>query len=210
MTFLNRDKTWRRKIREAVLSLYVEMTYSKDQILNFYLNRVYLGNHAYGIESAARHYFRKHVGQLTLGEGALLAGLPQAPSAYAPNRYLDRALKRRRTVLRRLANSGYLSEKEYLQWRSNIPFIAPGPSPINIKAPYFVDFVTREVRQRLGYLPSGIKIFTTLDSELQISGATAVAEAARASDLSRFSLEAKSKPKSTWFFEIEAASKRSE
>ena len=185
MTFLSRDKTWRRKIREAALSLYVEMIYDKDQILNFYLNRVYLGNHAYGIESAARHYFRKRVNQLTLGEGALLAGLPQAPSAYAPNRHLGKALNRRRTVLKRLVNSGRITTEEYRRWEPHVPFIAPGPSPLNIKAPYFVDYVTQEVKRRLGHLPSGIKIFTTLDSELQNQVVRTVAHAAVASDKSR-------------------------
>src|SRR5204863_9355537 len=106
------DKRLERKMKEAVLALELERRYSKDRILEMYLNQVYFGHGAYGVEAAARTYFGKSVGELTVRESALLAGLPRAPSTYSPFDHPDAARRRREVVLRRMVEYGVLKEPE--------------------------------------------------------------------------------------------------
>ncbi len=107
--FLTRRKTIERKIKEIILALQIERTYTKREILEMYFNQIYFGNGAYGIESASRSYFGKHVQNLLLPECALLAGLPRAPSAYNPYRHPEKALRRRDLVLTRMQRLGRLT-----------------------------------------------------------------------------------------------------
>src|ERR1700674_1738220 len=110
--FLTPDKSLERKLKEAVLALELERRYSKTRILEMYLNQVYFGHGAYGVEAAARTYFGKSVSELTLQESALLAGLPRAPSSYSPFEHPDGARRRREVVLRRMVEFGVLRDAE--------------------------------------------------------------------------------------------------
>ncbi len=109
---LTREKSYIRKIKEAILSWRIEQNFTKDEILYLYLNQIFLGRGSYGVTSAAWRYFHKHLDELTLGEAAMLAGLPKAPSSYAPHAHHDRALKRRNTILNQLKNSGLAPANE--------------------------------------------------------------------------------------------------
>ena len=111
--FLSNEKTFTRKIKELVIAARIEKTISKDQILEMYLNNVYLGSGAYGVEGAAKIYFNKHIKDCTLPELALIAGLPQAPSVYSPYNNLDLAVKRRNQVLTRMYKMRYITKDEY-------------------------------------------------------------------------------------------------
>src|SRR5581483_3510112 len=110
--FLTPDKSLERKLKEAVLALELERRYSKDRILEMYLNQVYFGQGAYGVEAAARTYFGKSVSELNVKEAALLAGLPRAPSSYSPFEHPQAATLRRELVLRRMAEYGTIKEAE--------------------------------------------------------------------------------------------------
>jgi len=113
--FLTPDKSLERKMKEVVLALELERRYSKDRILEMYLNQVYFGHGAYGVEAAARTYFGKSVSELTVREAALIAGLPRAPTTYSPFEHGDLAKKRREVVLRRMAEFGSIKDSEARQ-----------------------------------------------------------------------------------------------
>lgn len=106
--YLTHEKTWTRKAKEALYTLQLEMKYSKDEILNMYLNEIYYGHGAYGIEAAARMYFGKAAADLDLAESALLAGVPKGPTYYSPYNHLDSALKRQGIILAAMVDTGIL------------------------------------------------------------------------------------------------------
>ncbi len=177
--FLSNEKTFDRKIKELQLAARIEKTIPKDKILEMYLNNVYLGAGSYGVGAAASTYFNKKLSQLTLAECALIAGLPQAPSAYNPYKYLAKAEKRRNKVLKRMYIMNTITKKEYeaalkektVLKRSDAVSIA------NI-APYFIDYVLKELED-LGYkeediTQGGYKITTTLDYDAQIAANEAI------------------------------------
>src|SRR6476660_4705116 len=112
-SFLSRDKTYRRKLKEVILAAYIEKMYGKKDILELYLNKVYFGDGLYGVEAASRGYFGKSAAELPVDEAALLAGLIQSPSSYAPTVNLDRAIARRNVVLQTMAASGALDHAQY-------------------------------------------------------------------------------------------------
>ena len=112
-TFLSRDKTYRRKLKEVILAAHIEREYSKKDILEMYLNKVYFGDGLYGVEAASRGYFGKHASDLTVDEAALLAGLIQSPSSYAPTVNLDRAIARRNVVLQTMVSTGAIDQAQY-------------------------------------------------------------------------------------------------
>lgn len=112
---LTPEKSYERKLKEAILAYRLEKQFSKDEILNLYLNQIFLGNNSYGVEAAARTYFAKNASELTLAESALLAGLPQAPSDYNPYRHPEAAKQRQRHVLRRMRDLTWISESDYEQ-----------------------------------------------------------------------------------------------
>jgi len=165
---LSPERTIQRKIKEIVLAWQIEKHLTKDEILTIYLNHIYLGEGAYGVEAAALTYFNKHVWELNLNEAATLAGLPAAPSKYSPLSNPQLAVARRNYVLKRMAEVGYISW-EIAQQVSSQPIIL-NPKNVNIPvyAAYFIDAVKDELYQ---ILPSkiieqgGLKIQTTLDLE---------------------------------------------
>jgi penicillin-binding protein 1A len=170
------EKTMRRKIAEARLALAMERQLSKEKILELYLNHIFLGSGAYGIEAAARTYFDKPAAELTPVEAATLAGLPQAPSAYNPRRNPDAALGRRNVVLQAMAETRVLTRQEAAEAQATELNLAP-PAGV-MRAPYFVEQIRRDLEERLGELlyTGGLRIYTALDPALQLEAEAALEE----------------------------------
>lgn len=165
------DRSFLRKAREAILAAQLERELSKEEILARYLNTVYLGDSVFGVEAAARSYFRKPATELSLSEAALLAGLIPAPSRYSPRSHPEAAEERRQLVLDRLAQHGMASPQEIRAARSNAPHIHPPPRARG-RYPYFLDYVRRYLEREAGIPPAqifagGLRIETTLDPALQ-------------------------------------------
>jgi len=171
--FLSSSRTLSRKAEEMALALWLERHLSKDEILTIYLNRIYLGAGTYGIDAAAQRYFGKSASEVSLAEAAMLAGLPKAPSRYAPTRDLRLAQARADLVLQNMVAAGYLTQGEAFNARANPA--APIERPNTDGLQYFVDFVINEAVERLGELTTNIVIETTLDQGLQKKAETAVA-----------------------------------
>jgi len=164
------SKKLERKIREAILAYRLEKALTKVDILYLYLNNVYLGHHSYGVQSAAENYFRKEVGDLTLAEMALLAGLPQAPSRFSPFARPEEARKRRAYVLRRMLEEGMISRAEHDRANAEEIRALPMEDVFHQFAPYFTEHVRRDMVDRYGgrvLLTEGLQIFSTMDSERQ-------------------------------------------
>lgn len=179
--FLTPERSLRRKIKEAILALQIERTYSKDQILEFYLNQVYMGSGAYGVESAARTYFGRSVEELSLSQSAMLAGLPRAPSRYSPLGHPDEALPRRAHVLGRMAKMGFITPDE--QKRAAREPLRLAKKVEERHAPYFVEHVRRIIEETHGaqaLYHGGLHISTTLDLELQRAAEEALVRGAKA------------------------------
>lgn len=170
--FLNNERTFDRKLKELFIAARIEKTISKDQILEMYMNNVYLGAGAYGVEGAAQIYFDKHLKDCDLAELALIAGLPQAPSVYNPFNNMDLAVKRRNQVLTRMYKMRYITTEEYEKAKEEKVHLAKVPQfYITNKAPYFCDYVMKEL-ERLGFdeteiSQGGYKVVTTLDYKAQ-------------------------------------------
>jgi len=166
---LTPERTIRRKIREALLAMITEMIYSKDQILEMYLNQVPYGGTAYGVEAAAQTYFNKHAQDLDLAEAALLAGLPQAPTRYSPfGTDPDAAKNRQKLVLKRMEEDGYITEEKRKEAEEEELKFAP--PTVGIKAPHFVLYVKELLVDEYGERlveQGGLKVTTTLDWEMQ-------------------------------------------
>lgn len=186
--FLSRKRSLLRKLHEAFLAVMIEMRYSKDQILEFYLNQIYLGQRGTwsvcGLEEGALYYFNKHVGELTLGEGALLAGIIPAPNRMSPYRDRDLAIARRNEVLEDMVGCGFISRREAERARRSGLRFAPNPAPTT-RAPYFVDYV-REVLSKditeSDLSTRGLLVFTTLDPAMEDAAERCVREGAREAD----------------------------
>src|SRR3989338_5705826 len=176
--FLTPERSITRKIKEALLAYKIEKNLSKDQILYLYLNQIYLGNGAYGVQAAAETYFGKEVQNLNLSEAALLAGLPKAPSKYSPYHYPDIARQRQEYVLRRMLEEGFIArEDEEKALRYSIKL-----KPKEIRSlwvgPYFTEHVRRYIDEKYGedlLYRGGLQIYTTLDVEKQKAANEAVA-----------------------------------
>ncbi len=161
------ERTLTRKLREAVLAWRMARHYTKDEILALYLNEIYFGNMAYGVEGAAQAYFDKHVRDLDLAECALLAGLPQAPAYYNPLENLERAKERQAVVLDLMVKQGYVTQEEARLARQEKLYFAS--APFDIQAPHFVMYVRGLLEQALGLErleQGGLEIRTTLDLNL--------------------------------------------
>jgi penicillin-binding protein 1A len=173
------EKTFRRKIAEARLALAMERQLSKEKILELYMNHIFLGAGAYGIEAAARTYFDKPAAELTAIEAATIAGLPQAPSAYNPRRNPDGALGRRNVVLQAMEETGLLSPAEAAAARQTPLNLSP-PAGV-MRAPYFVEHVRRDLEERFGELlyTGGLRIYTTIDPVLQAEAEAGLEEQLR-------------------------------
>jgi penicillin-binding protein 1A len=167
--FLNPRKTIARKLREALLSLKIERSYSKENILELYLNQVYFGHGAYGVESAAHAYFDKSVSDLDLAECALIAGLPRAPNSYSPIRHPIKANQRKKHVLDRMLAEGRITQEEYqaaAEEKLRVRHNKGGKSA----APYFTEHIRRQLEQKYGSTAlyrSGMKVYTTVNLRLQ-------------------------------------------
>lgn len=166
---LSSEKTFTRKIKDILLALEMEKNLSKQDILYLYLNQIYFGQGAYGIELAAQTYFKKTVSQLTLAEVAVLAGLPQAPSRYSPVSNPQRAKERQLYVLRRMADVGFVSRAEAEKAGAEHIKVYTRENYVDT-APYYMEAIRQLLVNRLGeetVLDKGIKIYTSLDLSLQ-------------------------------------------
>jgi penicillin-binding protein 1A len=169
--YTGQEKTFTRKIKEACLAIKLAQKWPKQKVLDEYLNTVYYGNHAYGVEAAAQTYFSKHASQLTLLQSALLAGLPQAPSDYDPYHNPQAALDRRDEVLRAMLNNHAITLAQYNRAiRSNTLNLRAGRIYTSIKQPYFFSYVIDELDHAYGtntVRQGGLKVYTTIDPRLQ-------------------------------------------
>ena len=167
--FLSRKKTLTRKFKELLLTMQIEQRYSKDEILELYLNQVYFGGGAYGVEAAARLYFDKHAPQLNLAECAMLAGLVRSPNRYSPASSVDLATDRRATVLRRMTDLGFISKSEFDDSNAQ-PILPPASSYKTREAPYFLEEIRKLLEPTYGgetLEQGGLTITTTLDVKMQ-------------------------------------------
>jgi len=174
--FLSPEKTLMRKIKEAFLAIRIEQLMSKDEILELYLNKIYLGYRAYGVGAAAQVYFGKSVDQLTLSEMAMIAGLPKAPSTFNPLYSPDRALARRNVVLSRMLEQHYITQQQYNDARRQ-PINAHYHGPeVAFTAPYITEMVRQEMVKRYGEnaYTDGYQVYTTITERLQTAAQDAV------------------------------------
>jgi penicillin-binding protein 1A len=169
---LTNEVSFERKIKEALLALKIERTYSKEKILELYLNEIYLGLGAYGIAAASLLYFDKSVHELTLAEAAYLAALPKAPTQLHPFRRRERAIERRNYVIGRMVEDGYISDQEAEKARKEPLNVTPRPTAAHIfAAEYFAEEVRREILEKYGekrLYEGGLSIRTTLDPKMQV------------------------------------------
>ena len=176
--FLTSRKTLVRKIKEAILAFQLERRYTKNEILELYLNQVYFGSGAYGVQSAAKIFFGKSVGDLNLAECALVAGMPKSPSRYSPLVNPDLAIKRRNTVLMQMRDTDIISDAAYQQAVKE-EFYTKGRKFMQSKAPYFVEYVKKILEDELGstrLYKGGLSVFSTLDYRLQLAAENAVSD----------------------------------
>jgi len=174
--FLSPERTLMRKIKEAFLAIRIEQLLSKDEILELYLNKIYLGYRAYGVGAAAQVYFGKSIDQLSLSEMAVIAGLPKAPSTFNPLYSHARALSRRNVVLARMLDQNYITQQQYDEAR-NTPLTASYHGPeIAFSAPYLSEMVRQEMVKRYGdgAYEDGYKVYTTVTRRLQEAAQQAV------------------------------------
>jgi penicillin-binding protein 1A len=165
-----RDRSLRRKLMEARVARQIERTFSKDKILELYLNHIYLGSGAYGVEAAAREYFGKPAAELDLAESATLAALPKAPSDLDPKQNPEGAHDRRNLVLDRMVDAGYITSAEADEAKDEeLQLAESSAEPRAQRAAYFVERVRRELSDRVGngFYTAGLKIYTTLDPRAQ-------------------------------------------
>ena len=166
-TILTNEKSYSRKLKEAIMSMKIENELTKEQILERYLNEMYFGHGYYGIKTAAKGYFRKELDQLTLKESALLAGLMKAPTSYDPTRHLDKSLTRASTILSRMKKLGWINNETYLDAIKEIPTVYKDTLTQNI-APYVTDEVVRRLKKEFPDIQSGgYTIYTTIDMAQQ-------------------------------------------
>ncbi|HEU5090407.1 MAG TPA: transglycosylase domain-containing protein, partial [Roseiflexaceae bacterium] len=160
--------SFERKLREAILAVQVSREYSKDQILNLYLNEIYYGNQAYGVEAAAQTYFGKHVWDLTPAEATLIAGLPQSPTTLNPYQNPDGARARQAVTLSLMAEKGYLTGQEADAIAAEP--LKLNPQQANLIAPHFVFYVRQLLEERYGadlLYRGGLRVVTSIDLSLQ-------------------------------------------
>jgi len=182
--FLTPEKTLNRKIKEAILAIRMEVLFSKDEILEMYLNQIYYGHGSYGVEAAAQTYFNKHVKDLTVEECAMLAALPKAPNGYSPFKNPEKALNRRNHAIRRMAQMEYIDETEKeaaLATELEVGELPDGSNP----APHFVEHIRRYLLDTYGsnqLYRNGLKVYTTLNLQHQERAKHAVQENLRQAD----------------------------
>lgn len=169
--YLTQDRTYKRKVQEIFLALQLEKQYTKQEILELYLNQIYFGQGAYGVQAAAKTYFGKNVEDLTLAECAMLAGIPKSPNYYSPFNNINAAVERRNTVLDQMVNFHYISFNELVAAKNAEVILAPQNVPEKQKdAMYFIEYVTQLLVDRYGadaVYKEGLKVYTTIDLDMQ-------------------------------------------
>ena len=169
--YLTQDRTLKRKIQEVFLALQLERQYTKKEILELYLNQIYFGQGAYGVQAAAQTYFGKNVEDLDLDECAMLAGIPKSPNYYSPMNNYQAAQDRKATVLDQMEKYGYITASEAAKTKKMEPVIVkPKPKDETKQATYFVDYVTQLMIDKYGadaVYKEGLKIYTTIDMDMQ-------------------------------------------
>jgi penicillin-binding protein 1A len=179
-TFLTREKTLRRKVKEVIVAARLEHEFTKDQILTFYLNKVYFGDGLYGIEAASRGFFGKHAKDLNLSEAALLAGLVKSPSAYAPTVDRTRAIARRDVVLQTMHDAGAIDDVSYARALEDQPQLSDTLRIDESYGQYFKEEVRKQLVRQFGWervYEGGLKVYTTLDPPIQRAAEAEVARA---------------------------------
>lgn len=179
---LTPEKTYIRKFKEAILAWRIDQLLSKEEILYIYLNQIYLGEGTHGVEAASQKYFGKSSARLTLGECALLAGLPQAPSKYSLFDHLDRAVERQKYVLNRMAADGYVTAKEAKAAFERPVRLSKGTTLSEDSSGYYMEAVKKQVRSLVGkpLQTAGLHVFTNIDSRLQKEATAAVSRGVHA------------------------------
>jgi penicillin-binding protein 1A len=173
---LTREKTYNRKVKEIILSLQMERTFSKSEILELYLNIIYMGHSAYGVVAAAETYYDKDLSELTLAEQAMIAGLPKAPSDYNPVTNPTRATQRRDYILRRMAELGYASQTAVDEALKQVDTATVHIQTPDFPVPYIAEMVRQEILEKYGEeaYTSGMKVYTTIDKNLQTTASQAL------------------------------------
>jgi penicillin-binding protein 1A len=180
--FLTPDKSLERKLKEAVLALELERRYTKDRILEMYLNQVYFGHGAYGVEAAARTYFGKSVSELNVREAALIAGLPRAPTTYSPFEHGDAAKRRRGVVLRRMVEYGALEDADAKRLTKADLGLIP-PERRRTTGQYFLEYVEQTLEGKYGadmVFKGGLNVYTTLNPTMQLAAEQALRDGLKA------------------------------
>jgi penicillin-binding protein 1A len=174
--FLSPDRSWHRKIEEALLAVQIERRFTKQQIFTLYANQIYLGHGVYGFEAASEYYFSKPAKRLSLDEAAVLAGLPKSPGVYSPINHPDRALKRRNLVINSLLEDGRITAAQAIAARDQPLNLRLAHDP-NSLAPYFVEEIRRYLENKYGtdsVHEGGLRVYTSLDMDLQRAANQAV------------------------------------
>ncbi|MBN1664111.1 MAG: PBP1A family penicillin-binding protein [Deltaproteobacteria bacterium] len=174
--YLSPEKSYLRKVKEAVLAYKIDKYLTKDEILNLYLNHIYLGHGTYGVEAASQGYFGKSARYISLPEAAMLAGLPKAPSNYSPFQHFDRAKQRQVYVLDRMVEDGYITDKDRAAAIA-FPLMLRSVKPKEKIAPYFIENVRRYIQEKYGsdvLYKEGLEVYTTLDMTMQRAAVDAV------------------------------------
>ncbi len=177
LLMLGNEKTYERKLKEVVLAVRIERELSKPEILAIYLNHIFLGNNAHGVQAAAEVYFGKNVENLTIAESAMLAGIVPGPSIYAPHRNFRFARREQLRVLGRMREEGYISDTELAQ-AIDEPIAILGDQPLNhLAAPYFVERIRQIAQTQLGFekvFHGGLRFYATLDTRMQAAAEAAL------------------------------------
>jgi len=183
--YLSSEKTFGRKLNEIFLALKIEQQLSKDQILELYLNKIYLGNRAYGVAAAARVYYGIPLEELNLAQLAMIAGLPKAPSRYNPIVNPDRAIIRRNYVLKRMLELGFVSEADMRFAKAQLATAGLHDSPVDVSAAYVAEMVRHEISKQFGEdaYTRGLNVFTTIDGRLQRAANMSLRHALRDYDI---------------------------
>ena len=182
--FLSPQKKFERKIREAILAIRMELIFSKDEILEMYLNQIYYGHGSYGVAAAARTYFGKELKDLTISECAMIASLPKAPTHYSPYNNLNKALKRRDHAIRRMEHHGFITEEEMQAALAEPLELGEVKGMLN-KAPYFIEHIRQFIQENYGskqLYQDGMKIYTTLNLKKQQAAEQALKDGLRLAD----------------------------
>jgi len=185
--FLTPEKTLKRKLREAVLAVKIEKSLTKNEILELYLNRIYFGHGAYGVEMASRIYFGKSIKNITLSEAALIAGIIKAPSSYSPYNDLTKAKERQKIVLARMEEEGYIKESEKETAVKQPVYLSSMRRGMEANN-YFLEYIRKYLEEKYGVetvYKGDLRVYTTLDKRAQYHAARALQEGLRALDKRR-------------------------